>query len=398
MGRQISPVGPIPEDWRCVELGSAYTIHNNKRKPLSREQRQTMAGPYPYFGPTGVLDHINEFSYSGEFALIGEDGDNFLKFASQPMTLIASGRFNVNNHAHVIGDRNGNSVRWFQRFFEHRDITRRLTRQGVARYKLTKAALQELPMAIPPLDEQRSIAAVLQDVDDLIEMLGRLLAKKRDLLMGMMQELLTGATRLTAPVSVWRKVRIEEVLAPRVERHVGTDPLEVLSCTKHSGFVRSLDYFNNQVFSRNLAGYRVIRRGDIGYPANHVEEGSIGVQELFDVALVSPIYVVMRPLAGVDTYFLHRQLKLESYRQEFSRITNASVNRRGSLRWREFSQIEVLMPDEAEQRAVAQALRDVEAEIHVLERRRTKAAAVKQGMMQQLLTGQTRLQAMGAVA
>ncbi len=98
------------------------------------------------------------------------------------------------------------------------------------------------------------------------------------------------------------RARRERVrLAARVERYTGNESLEVLSCTKYQGFVRSLDYFKNQVFSRNLSGYRVIRRGDIGYPANHVEEGSIGVQEAYEEALVSPIYVVQDiHLTGVN--------------------------------------------------------------------------------------------------
>ncbi len=239
--------------------------------------------------------------------------------------------------------------------------------------------------------EQVAIANVLTDVDDLITRLGRLIAKKEAINQGMMQQLLTGQMRLPGFSGQWQSRKLEDLLAPRVERYTATEPLEVLSCTKNQGFVRSLDYFKNQVFSRNLSGYRVICRGDIGYPANHIEEGSIGVQEAYEAALVSPIYVVMRPLGEVDTYFIQRQLKLDYFRQEFARVTNASVNRRGSLRWPQFSQIEVRVPDYDEQRAISRCLRDSEAELHALQRRLAKSREVKLGMMQQLLTGRTRL-------
>ena len=180
-------------------------------------------------------------------------------------------------------------------------------------------------------------------------------------------------------------------MVPRVERYDGFSRLEVLTCSKHRGFLRSLDYFKNQVFSRDLSGYKVIRLGDIGYPANHVEEGSIGVQESYDAALVSPIYVVMQPLGEADTFFLQRQLKLDYYRQEFSRVTNSSVDRRGSLRWREFSQIEVNVPEYEEQRAISVVLRSSEMELDALHQRLRKARDIKTGMMQQLLSGRTRL-------
>jgi type I restriction enzyme, S subunit len=85
---------------------------------------------------------------------------------------------------------------------------------------------------------------------------------------------------------------------------------------------------------------------------------------------VAWIYVVMQMRnRDVDTYFLHRQLKLDKFRQEFQRVTNASVNRRGSLRWPEFSQIEILVPEIREQRAISRVLRDAEAEVDELERR-----------------------------
>jgi type I restriction enzyme S subunit len=217
---------------------------------------------------------------------------------------------------------------------------------------------RQLRVPLPHIEEQRQIAERLSSIDQLLVSLDRLIAKKQAIKQGMMQQLLTSQARLPGFTKPWQRVRIEEVLVPRSERNTDGLNLDVLTCTKHRGFVRSLDYFKNQVFSRDLLGYRVIYRGDIGYLANHIEEGSIGVQEIVDRGLVSPIYVVMRAKDGVDTYFLQRQLKLESFRQEFSRVTNASVNRRGSLRWKEFSQITVLMPEPIEQHAISTALRE----------------------------------------
>ena len=252
--------------------------------------------------------------------------------------------------------------------------------------------LRSIPLLVPTdLAEQRRIVATLADADELISTIERLIAKKRAIKQGMMQQLLAGRTRLPGFHGRWSTIRLSDLLIPRAERPIDGQELEVLSCSKHLGFVRSLDYFKNQVFSRDLSSYKVIRRGDIGYPANHIEEGSIGVQEEFEAALVSPIYVVLSPLPGVDSYFLQRQLKLDTYRQVFAKATNASVDRRGSLRWPEFSQIEVLMPEEQEQRAVAAVLRSLDSELSLIGKRLDKARAIKAGMMQQLLTGHTRL-------
>ncbi|CAI9419247.1 restriction endonuclease subunit S [Nocardioides sp. T2.26MG-1] len=270
--------------------------------------------------------------------------------------------------------------------------------QGAIRANVGQRDLKSVRVFLPGKPEQEAIASVLDDIRSSIVRQSALVAKKRAMHLGLTQVLLTGRIRLPGFAADWKRVPIAEVLEPRTERNAAAAALEVLSCTKHQGFVRSLDFFKNQVFSRDLSNYLVIHHGDIGYPANHVEEGSIGVQELAERGLVSPIYVVMRPVRGTDTFFLHRQLKLDSFRQEFARATNASVNRRGSLRWPEFSRINVSVPEPDEQRAIASAIRDAEAEIAQLQREVEKLRNIKQGVAQQLLNGSTRLPGMGAAA
>ena len=251
--------------------------------------------------------------------------------------------------------------------------------------------MRNFPVMLPTLSEQRAIAEALSDVDGLLNALDALIAKKRAIKQATMQQLLTGKTRLPGFSKAWETKQIADVVSLCSEKNnLGAD-IPVLTCSKHLGFVDSLSYFKNQVFSKDLSGYKIIRRGQIGYPINHVEEGSIGLQDLYDVALVSPIYVVCSPKKDINSFFLHRLLKLESYRQEFANATTSSINRRGSLRWPAFSIIHVTLPPIDEQVAIAAVLNDVETEIAALEKRRDKTRAIKQGMMQQLLTGRVRL-------
>ncbi len=252
--------------------------------------------------------------------------------------------------------------------------------------------LRGYPLPLPPtLAEQQAIAEALSDADALIESLEQLIAKKRHIKQGAMQELLTGKKRLPGFGGEWGLKRIEEIARLSCEKNAAAERLPVLTCSKHLGFVDSLGYFKNQVFSRDTSGYKVVRRGQIGYPSNHIEEGSIGLQDLYDVALVSPIYVVFSVTEDVNSFFLHRLLKLDSYRQKFETATTASVDRRGSLRWPAFSQITVTLPKRDEQTAIAAILSDMDAEIAALETKLAKARQIKQGMMRELLTGRIRL-------
>ncbi len=248
-----------------------------------------------------------------------------------------------------------------------------------------------LLLPLPPTREQEAIVGALGDADALIDSLKQLLAKKRDIKAGAMEELLTGKRRLPGFNGLWKSRPIGEIANSITERNTAGRALPVLTCSKRLGFVDSLHFFKNQVFSDDLSTYKIIRRDQIGYPANHVEEGSIGLQDLHDAAVVSPIYVVFSTVDDVDSYFLHRLLKLDTYRWRFATETSSSVDRRGSLRWPTFSQIDVTLPEIDEQRAISDALRAFEREIAALEDKLDKARAIKKGMMQQLLTGRIRL-------
>ena len=141
-GYKQTEVGVIPADWEVSTVGDSFDICNQLRLPISQSIRERMAGPYPYYGPTSVQGWINEYRVDGKYALIGEDGDHFLKWQHQPMTLLVEGKFNVNNHAHLVRGTK-NCTDWFYWFFSNRDLTPYLTRQKamdlvVEIYQITK--------------------------------------------------------------------------------------------------------------------------------------------------------------------------------------------------------------------------------------------------------------------
>lgn len=111
-GYKQTEIGAIPTDWEVMPVSKAFNICNNLRLPLSAKVREGMSGIYPYYGPTKIQDYISEYRIEGEYALIGEDGDHFLKYNTVDQTQLATGKFNVNNHAHLI---RGNiaTAKWF---------------------------------------------------------------------------------------------------------------------------------------------------------------------------------------------------------------------------------------------------------------------------------------------
>lgn len=396
---------PLPEGWRVSTVGKSCAIKNTLRLPLSAAVRASMSGEYPYFGPTGQLDSIDHYRIDEPFALIGEDGDHFLKFRDRPMTIFFEGKANVNNHAHIVGNSDKCLAKWFYYCFMHRDLTPVLSRQGVGRYKLTKAGLEQLEFPLPPVTEQAAIVGVLSVWDQAIATTERLVLNSQKQTRLLSQQLLTGKVRLKEfqasgrkqktpygylPIE-WRYLQIGE-LAVEVSQKLGSEEsYPVLSCTKHKGLVDSLAYFNKQVFSSDTSTYKVVPRRCFVYATNHIDEGSIGYQDLYDFGLVSPMYTVFRANEEVDDAFLFALLKTEHYRQIFASATNASVDRRGSLRWKDFRNLHVPLPSIEEQRAIAEVLAISKRQSDLIQTQLARLREEKAALMSQLLTGRRRV-------
>jgi len=186
--------------------------------------------------------------------------------------------------------------------------------------------------------------------------------------------------------SEWQFVPVNAIAQESTLRNGSNSELPVILCSKHIGFVRSLDYFKKQIFSNDTSNYKVVKRNWIAYPSNHIEEGSIGLQTICDAGIVSPIYTVFALNKAVEPDFIHRLFKTELYRQQYVAAMNGSVDRRGSLRWAQFSQIRVPLPPLAEQQKITAILKAVDDKLNVIARRIDATRTLKQGLMQTLFS------------
>jgi type I restriction enzyme S subunit len=377
-GYKKTEVGVIPEDWDVLPLGEITSFIGSGKSIV-----KSRLGDYPLYGSTGIITYSQKFEYQGDAILVARVGANAGKLNC------VSGQYGVSDNTIIIKLKDNSNIHFFLYQLRHKNLNSLVF--GSGQPLITGTQIKNLNVINPKASEQKAIAQTLSDVDALIDALDKLITKKRNIKTATMQQLLTGKTRLLGFRGEWEIKKIEDIARPVSVKNVENEKLPVLTCSKHLGFVDSLAYFKNQIFSKNTTGYKVICFGEIGYPSNHIEEGSIGIQNLYDKALVSPIYTIFSVNQEIDSHFLHKVLKLDYYRQKFKTLTTSSVDRRGSLRWPEFSQITVSLPPLPEQKAITQVLSDIDTEITALEKRRAKTQAIKQGMMQELLTGRTRL-------
>jgi type I restriction enzyme S subunit len=267
---------------------------------------------------------------------------------------------------------------------------------GGAQPNVSGGEIERILVKVPPPTERWEIANTLRTWDRAIETVEALIANARAQKQALMQQLLPRGTtppkkRLPGFSGEWRTLRIGDVAKEISERAGEEAGYPVLSCSKYDGMVESLTYFKKKVYSDDTSNYKVMRRGTFGFPSNHIEEGSIGYQDLFDAGIVSPIYCVFVTDAQVDNGFLYKLLKTDRYRQIFAAATNASVDRRGSLRWKEFSRIPLPLPQLEEQRAINEAVNAVADVERGYETQLTALRQEKAALMQQLLTGKRRV-------
>jgi len=257
----------------------------------------------------------------------------------------------------------------------------------------------------PEISEQRKIADILSQWDRAIFLMERLIAAKRQRRDALAQKLLFGKRRFskfihstaiqeTHPIPYpqdWDSPCIGEIARLVTKKNKEGAQLPVLSCTKHQGLVESAHYFSRWVASGDLSSYKRVRRGTFVYATNHIEEGSIGYQDLYDEALVSPMYTVFETCDRICDGFLYLILKTEHYRRIFAINTNASVDRRGGLRWRAFAKIRIPLPSRAEQEGITRVFTIADREIDLLRQQLTALWRQKKGLMQRLISGRLRV-------
>ena len=152
----------LPMGWSRAALTEVIELHDSKRIPLNQQQRSLRQGIYPYYGANGQVDSIDDFLFEGEYILLAEDGGYF-DDPSRSVAYEVSGRFWVNNHAHILSTREIprkfltyalNNIDWMSYV------------GGSTRLKLTQEGMKRVLIPIPPLNEQRRIVDKLDRIGD----------------------------------------------------------------------------------------------------------------------------------------------------------------------------------------------------------------------------------------
>jgi type I restriction enzyme, S subunit len=390
----------IPENWTARRLGDlAFSVASGRTTAFGA------VGAFPVYGSTGVIGYAPNGEYSGPAVLVARVGANAGKLNA------VCGQYGVTDNTIILRLGNDQCLPFVLLQLELFRLNRLVF--GSGQPLITGTQLKELIVTCPPLPEQRAIAAVLSDVDALLVALDRLIAKKRDLKRAAMQQLLTGRTRLSgfgdrerwggqatrgrAP-DTWRASTIGEF----AHLSSGTTPPRSLADRYYRGgiipWVKTLD-LNNALISHTDERVTPLAMKETSlraYPPGTVlvamyggfnQIGRTGLLQI-SAAVNQAITAIQLKNSEVCPEFLLAVLNL---RVGYWKTIASSSRKDPNIASQDIRRFPLAYPEIAEQTAIAAVLSDMDAEITALEQRRDKTRLLKQGMMQELLTGRIRL-------
>ncbi|MEX2381059.1 MAG: restriction endonuclease subunit S [Opitutales bacterium] len=261
--------------------------------------------------------------------------------------------------------------------------------------------LLEISVRLPPCPEQRAIAEALSDVDALLGGLDRLIAKKRGLKQAAMQQLLTGQTRLPGFSGEWKVKRlgdVGEISSSGVDKknRPGEEPVRLVNYMDvyRRAFIYSNDLNHWVTAPSHQLGRCAVQKGDVFFtPSSETRDdiaNSAVAMEDIEEAAYSYHVVRLRLREPWDLRFRTYAFKTRVFLSQAETLCDGGGTRYVLSQGR-FRNLTVKIPPFPEQTAIAEVLSEMDAELGALEQRREKTRALKQGMMQELLTGRTRL-------
>ena len=358
-------IGLIPEDWVVKEIEKVAPLQRGFDLP----QKKLVNGVFPVVYSNGICNYHHKYLIKGPGVVTGRSG------TIGKIHYIENNYWPHNTTLWVTNFYNNNPL-FIYYLFKSFDWLRFSTGTGVP--TLNRNFVHEEKVALPPtIEEQERIANALSQVDDLLAALDEQIEKKKLIKQGTMQQLLTGKTRLKGFSGKWMTVKLGDVADIRTGKRNGDENIE---SGLYPFFVRSQSVYRINSYSYDGEAILIPGEGGIGKIFHYIN-GKFDYHQR--------VYKISDFPSNFDTKFVYFYLMKFFGSHALQNTVKATVD---SLRLPTFQDFMLVVPPTlAEQQTIASILSTMDDEIQALQEERDKYALVKQGMMQQLLTGKIRL-------
>jgi type I restriction enzyme S subunit len=374
-GYKQAAVGAVPEEWNAVQLGNFISLQRGH----DLTWRDRRAGEIPIMGSEGLNGFHDKAIAKGPGVVLGRSGASFgqAHYCEQD--------FWPHNTALYVTDFSGNDPGFVFYFLSALDFSRH--NSGGAQQSLNRNFIAAIPIAVPRPAEQRTIAAALSDVDSLLDGMDRLIAKKRDLKQAAMQQLLTGKTRLPGFQGEWDSVEFGEIASIRNAKVVASSTPPGTQCVEMESLSRGSGRLLAATEARGASSKYCFRKGDVlfGRLRAYLRKYWLAT---FDGVCSTEIWPLIARDGRLRAPFLHLLVQTNNFVNAAGVSYGTHMPRSD---WSVLKRFPIRLPSCPEQSAISAVLSDIDAELEALGARRDKTRDLKQAMMQELLTGKTRL-------
>ncbi|MBB1398087.1 restriction endonuclease subunit S [Pseudoalteromonas sp. SG44-8] len=390
----------VPEGWAISNINRTCDILDSKRVPLNSQERALRKGDYPYYGANGIQGHIDDYIFEGEHVLLAEDGGNFDQWQSRPISYLVSGKFWVNNHAHILKAKQEHETQFIHYSLVHKNILKHIN--GGTRAKLNQADMRDITILMPPLPEQQKIAKILTSVDEVIEKTQAQIDKLKDLKTGMMQELLTNGIGHTefkdSPVgripAEWEVKTVESILSVIIDYRGKAPPKSevgvplITAKNIRNGFINQepREYIYEEQFNSWMVR-GMPQFGDV-FITTEAPLGNVAKVPNYKFAIGQRV-LTLRPNELVCTEFLLFILQSEKFKKELDLQSTGSTV--AGIKQSTFRKILLPVPSIDEQIKISESLNSVVRRSDVIKDKLQSFKSLKKALMQDLLTGKVRV-------
>jgi type I restriction enzyme, S subunit len=385
-------IGNRVEGWKPCTLKEFATVTTGTKDVNEGNPR----GKYPFFTCARALSYSDVYSFDGEAILVAGNG------AGVGNLHFYNGKFEAYQRTYVVREISCNPrYLWHAMDFGLRKSIG-LETIGTSIPYIKMENITEFEFQIPEsFEEQSKIASALDDADSLLVSLEALIAKKRDIKQGAMQRLLTGRTRLPGFSEKWKRFRLDElgnITGAGVDKKIviNENPVTLLNYLDvyRRNFIFPSDLNHRVTCSHAQAISCNIRSGDVFFTPTSETPDDIGKSAVAVEDIPNAVYsyhtVRLRFSIPMDINFSSFIFDSSDFRSQTLRAAEGSGTRY-VITLPRFRSLTVEVPPLDEQKAIGNVLFELHSEIEALIARRDKTALIKKGMMQELLTGRTRL-------
>ena len=351
----------LPEGWGIKKLSEVAPLQRGFDLPTGKIKK----GSYPVVYSNGISNYHNEFKVKGPGVITGRSG-------TIGKVHYSDGNYWPHNTALWVTDFKDNNPRFIYYLYTYVNLEKFATGSGVP--TLNRNDVHSFEVLVPSCSEQKSIAEALSDTDSLIQSIEKLIDKKKKIKQGTMQQLLTGKKRLPGFSGEWVVRRLGDIVSINkgqliTEKNAQDGTIPVIAGGKKPSYYHSFSNRQGKTITISASGANAGYVGFYTEPIFASDCSTIGENDRYSIE------------------FIYYQLLMLQETIYYAQTGGAQPH----IHPKDLKPLLVNYTNLKEQKAIAQVLSDMDAEIEALEEKLEKYKTIKQGMMQKLLTGRIRL-------